>query len=116
MRAHPLPAQAQRAEPAPPTPLTALWRDFSANKGALAGLMCFALIVICALFADQLAPFDPIEQYRDALLVPPWWSGGSSRFLLGTDEVGRDILSRLLHGARLSLLIGAVAVLLSMLP
>ncbi len=102
---------------APPTPFADFWRSFSANKGALGGLIVFTLIVACALLADVLAPYSPIEQYRDALLAPPaWHADGSTRFLLGTDDIGRDMLSRLLHGARLSLLIGLVAVLLSMLP
>jgi len=105
------------AGPPPASPLADFWRSFSANRGALAGLLFVALVVLCALLADVLAPYSPIEQYRDALLVPPAWNeGGSTRFLLGTDDIGRDMLSRLLHGARLSLMIGAVAVLLSMLP
>ncbi len=103
--------------PAPPSPLAEFWRSFSSNKGAVAGLVFIVFITLCALFADVLAPYDPIEQFRDALLVPPAWAdGGSTRFLLGTDDIGRDMLSRLLHGARLSLMIGLVAVVLSMLP
>ena len=102
---------------APPSPLADFWRSFSSNRGALGGLAVFSLALLCAIFADVLAPHSPIEQYRDALLTPPAWNaGGSMNFLLGTDEIGRDMLSRLLHGARLSLLIGLVAVLLSMLP
>lgn len=92
------------------------WRSFSANKGALAGLLLFVFVVVCALLANVLAPYSPIEQYRDALLTPPVWGGGTTRFLLGTDDIGRDMLSRLLFGARLSLSIGLVSVLLSMLP
>src|SRR6187402_2438477 len=93
------------------------WRHFAQNKGALAGLVFCVLIAVCAVFAGVLAPHDPIEQYRDALLTPPaWHEAGSTRFLLGTDDIGRDMLSRLLFGARLSLAIGFVAVLLSMLP
>jgi len=92
------------------------WRSFASNKGALAGLIFFVFVVLCALLANQLAPYSPIEQYRDALLAPPVWSGGTTRFLLGTDDIGRDMLSRLLFGARLSLSIGLVAVTLSMLP
>lgn len=99
------------------SPWRVMWRGFVVNRGALAGLVIFGFIVACALLAGVLAPHDPIEQYRDALLVPPAWNtGGSPRFLLGTDDIGRDMLSRLLHGARLSLLIGTVGVLLSMLP
>jgi dipeptide transport system permease protein len=101
---------------APPSPLADFWRSFSSNKGAVGGLVVFAFVVLCAVFADVLAPYSPIEQYRDALLTPPVWGGGSGRFIFGTDDIGRDVLSRLLHGARLSLLIGLVAVTLSMLP
>ena len=102
---------------APPSSLADFWRSFATNKGAVAGLFVFIFVILCALFADLIAPHDAIEQYRDALLTPPMWSAdGSSKFILGTDDIGRDVLSRLLFGARLSLLIGFVAVLLSMLP
>lgn len=102
---------------APPSSLADFWRHFSTNKGAVAGLVVFVFVIVCAVFANLLAPHDPIEQYRDALLTPPMWAeGGSSRFILGTDDIGRDVLSRLLHGARLSLAIGFVAVVLAMLP
>ncbi len=93
-----------------------LWRGFAANRGAVAGLVVFTGVVLAALGADVLAPHSPIEQYRDAMLVPPSWGGGAGHFWLGTDEIGRDMLSRLLHGARLSLGIGLVSVLLSMVP
>ena len=112
-----LPVTPADADPTPPSGLKAFWRSFSHHKGAVLGLVWFTLVVLAALGAPWLAPHSPIEQYRDALLVPPaWHEGGSTRFLLGTDDIGRDLLSRLLHGARLSLLIGGVAVLLSMLP
>ncbi len=105
-------------EPLAPLPsgLADFWRSFSSNRGALLGLVFFVIVVLCALLADVLAPYSPIEQYRDALLTPPIWGAGTSRFWLGTDDIGRDMLSRLLHGARLSLSIGLVAVILSMLP
>jgi dipeptide transport system permease protein len=107
------------AEPLPSTPSSEwreLWRGFSANRGALVGLSVFGLVVLAALGADLLSPHSPIEQYREAMLAAPSWGGGPARFWLGTDEIGRDMLSRLLHGARLSLGIGAVSVLLSMAP
>ena len=101
----------------PPSSLADFWTAFAANRGALAGLVVFGFVVLCALFAGVLAPHDPTEQFRDALLTPPaWHEAGSMKFPLGTDDIGRDVLSRLLHGARLSLLIGLVAVTLSMLP
>lgn len=98
-----------------PSPLAELWRYFSQNRGAVAGLATVLLLLVMALFADWIAPHSPIEQYRQAALSPPaWLDGGSSEFLLGTDAVGRDILSRLIHGARLSLMVGLVSVSLSL--
>ena len=100
-----------------PSPLKEFWQAFAHNKGAVGGLAFMVLIVFCALFAPWVAPFDPSEQFRDALLTPPaWLEGGQLQYLLGTDEVGRDILSRLIHGARLSLLIGLASVVMSLLP
>jgi dipeptide transport system permease protein len=79
------------------------------------GLGFIVMALIVALIPDLLAPHSPIEQYRDAILRPPAWAEGADpRFLLGTDAVGRDILSRLIHGTRLSLLIGLVVVTLSL--
>lgn len=100
----------------PPSPAAEFWRGFRANRGAVGGLVVLLAVVACALGADVLAPHSPIEQYRDALLSPPAFLGGDPRFLLGTDDTGRDLLSRLLHGARLSLLIGAVAVAVAVVP
>jgi dipeptide transport system permease protein len=101
----------------PPGPLREFWLGFSANRGALIALIVFLLIALSGLLAPLIAPHDPIEQYRDHMLPPPAWAeGGSMRFLLGTDELGRDMLSRLLHGARVSLGIGLAAVAMSLLP
>jgi dipeptide transport system permease protein len=91
--------------------LADFWFYFRQNKGAVAGLVVFALLVLVAIFAPLLAPHDPTQQYRDALLAPPiWQEGGKSGFLLGTDAVGRDMLSRLIYGAQYSLFIGIVVV------
>jgi dipeptide transport system permease protein len=100
-----------------PSPLKEFWQAFAQNKGAVAGLLFMLVLVICALFAPWIAPHDPSEQFRDFMLTPPaWLEGGQLQFLVGTDEVGRDLLSRLIHGARLSLLIGLASVLMSLLP
>ena len=112
---------AQVAELAPvvkyPHPLLEFWRSFSHNWGAVAGLAVSVLVLLAALFAPLLAPHSPIEQFRDALMQPPAWvDGGSMLYPLGTDDLGRDMLSRLLFGARLSLSIGLAAVVMSMLP
>jgi dipeptide transport system permease protein len=77
----------------------------------------FLLLLACAIFAPFLTSHSPITQYRDYMLTPPVWeTGGITQFLLGTDEVGRDMLTRLIYGTRLSLLIGFVSVFGSMLP
>jgi dipeptide transport system permease protein len=95
--------------------LTEFWYYFSQNKGAVAGLVVFALLVLTAVFAPLLAPHNPDFQYRDSFLVPPFWEeGGKTAFILGTDAVGRDILSRLIFGARLSLLVGVMVVTIAL--
>ncbi|PYE87083.1 ABC transporter permease subunit [Phyllobacterium leguminum] len=91
--------------------LADFWFYFSENRGAVIGFWIFLALVVVALFAPLLAPHDPTQQFRDALLVPPFWQeGGRSEFLLGTDAIGRDILSRLIYGAQYSLFIGVVVV------
>ena len=91
--------------------LREFWHYFSENHGAVAGLAVVVLLVLLAVFADVVAPHSPIEQYRDHFLKPPvWMEGGSWLFPLGTDAVGRDILSRLIHGARYSLYVGTIVI------
>ena len=98
---------ADAAGPAPRPPLRAFWDAFSENRGAVGGLAVVTLIVLLAILADWVAPYSPTEQFRDAVrAVPMWVEGGSSRFVLGTDSLGRDMLTRLIHGARISLFIG----------
>ncbi|CUB02857.1 dipeptide ABC transporter permease DppC [Marinomonas fungiae] len=101
--------------PAPRTPLQEFWYYFKGNKGAVSGLVFIIVICLMALFADVVAPHSPSDQARDALLLPPaWMEGGNWAYVLGTDDVGRDILSRIIHGARLSLSVGLVAVTASL--
>ncbi|MCB1455470.1 MAG: ABC transporter permease subunit [Nitratireductor sp.] len=91
--------------------LSEFWFYFSENKGAVIGLWVFLGLVVIAVFAPLIAPHLPNEQYRDHLLHPPYWQeGGKIEFLLGTDAVGRDLLSRLIYGSRFSLFIGCVVV------
>ena len=102
---------------APPGPGAEFLRAFAANRGALLSFAVFALIVLAALLAPWLAPHDPVQQFRDHMLTPPLWhSGGLAAYPLGTDELGRCILSRLMFGARISLVIGTLSVLLALLP
>jgi dipeptide transport system permease protein len=99
---------------APPGPLREFWGYFSANKGAVAGLVVVIAVLAMAAFAPWLAPYPPTLTNNNAFLQPPaWQAGGSWAYLLGTDAIGRDILSRLIYGARLSLLIGMAVVALS---
>lgn len=96
--------------------LREFWYYFSQNKGAVLGFGVFALLIVIALFAPWLAPHPADLQHRDNLLMPPaWQEGGSSEFLLGTDAVGRDMLSRLIYGARFSLFIGCVVVFFTLI-
>lgn len=90
------------------------WYYFRQNRGAVVGLVVFSAVVFVAVFAPLLAPHAPSVQNRDAFLLPPFWQdGGNLAYPLGTDAVGRDILSRLMHGARFSLFIGLFVVVLS---
>ncbi|MFW0929417.1 MAG: dipeptide ABC transporter permease DppC [Providencia rettgeri] len=102
--------------PQPMTPLQEFWHYFKRNKGAVVGMFYIILMVLIAIFAGVLAPHAPDEQFRDFLLAPPVWDeSGSWQFILGTDDVGRDLLSRLMYGARLSLLVGCLVVVLSLI-
>ena len=102
--------------PKPMTPFQEFWHYFKRNKGAVVGLVYIVIVLLCAIFADVLAPHAPAEQFRDALLHPPvWQEGGNWSYILGTDDVGRDVLSRLMYGARLSLLVGCLVVVLSLI-
>jgi dipeptide transport system permease protein len=101
----------------PPSPWRAFVSAFASNRGALLAFFVFAAVVLGAVFAPWLAPHDPVQQFRDHLLTPPVWQGGGlAQFPLGTDELGRCLLSRLLFGARISLWIGLAAVLLALVP
>lgn len=86
------------------------WHYFSMNRGAVIGLVVVAIFILLALFAPWIAPYAPEQQFRGFDKLPPSFIGGNPAYLLGTDEVGRDILSRLIHGARYSLSIGLVVV------
>ncbi|MEZ5780018.1 MAG: ABC transporter permease subunit [Paracoccaceae bacterium] len=104
-------ADATAATQARPGRLREFWYYFRENRGAVFGLWVFAAFVVVAIFAPLIAPHSPTQQFRDHLLQPPFWqAGGDSSFLLGTDAVGRDMLSRLIHGARYSFYVGIIVV------
>ena len=101
----------------PPGPLREFLRAFTANRGATLAFFVFMAVVLGALLAPWVAPHDPVRQFREHMLTPPAWQGGGLlQFPLGTDELGRCILSRLLHGGRVSLFIGLSSVALALLP
>ena len=86
-----------------------LWLAFRRNRLSWVGLVLLAAIVLIAALAPLIAPYDPIEQHIAYRLEPP-----SAEFLLGTDTYGRDVLSRLIHGARISLIVAFAAVAIAM--
>jgi ABC-type dipeptide/oligopeptide/nickel transport system permease subunit len=85
------------------------WRRFARNRGAVFGLAVFVAILLMAVFADVLAPFDPLVQGVGPANAAPSWSHWA-----GTDSFGRDMLSRIIYGSRIALVIGVVAVLVAM--
>jgi dipeptide transport system permease protein len=102
------------AAAAPPGPVREFWGYFRNNHGAVGGLVVVVAVLLMAAFANVLAPYPPDLTNNAAFLQPPaWQTGGSWAYPLGTDAIGRDILSRLIFGARLSLLIGIAVVALS---
>ncbi len=99
---------------APQGPLREFWGYFSANHGAVAGLVFIVALLFVAAFANLIAPYPPDLTNSAVFLKPPaWQAGGSWAYPLGTDAIGRDMLSRLIFGARLSLLIGIAVVALA---
>ena len=85
------------------------FRRFRSNFGGMLGLVGVTILIVVALFAPLLAPFDPAQQFFEGLTIEgnPLPPGG--RFPLGTDLLGRDLLSRVIYGARVSLIVGVVA-------
>jgi len=98
----------------PPHPFVEFISYFSANRGAVIGLAIIVVLAIIGAFAEFIAPYSPIQTNTQVFLKPPvWQAGGVTGYWLGTDAIGRDMLSRLIYGARLSLLIGFAVVALS---
>lgn len=97
-----------------------IWRRFKRDRAAMTGAILVGLIFLVAILAPLIAPHDPIEQFRDGLtpdgqpMPSTLLTGGGTKFLLGTDANGRDLLSRILYGARISLKVGVLANLLAL--
>jgi len=93
-----------------------LWRKFIQNPVGVVGAIILLTVLVGAIFADRFAPHDPERQRLLARFTPPFWAaGGSLTHPLGTDNVGRDIWSRIVHGSRISLVVGICAVGISTL-
>lgn len=94
-----------------------IWRSLTSllqSKTGFTGFCIVCGVILIAIFADVLAPHDPAENNLTDILKPPvWLDGGSATYLLGTDNLGRDILSRILYGTRVSLLVGVASVVLA---
>jgi len=104
----------QIEEAVAPPPRVLLLRRSGRHLGLVVGSVVFLAIALMALLAPWIAPYDPYAQSLGNRLVPPiWMDGGTWAHVLGTDHLGRDYLSRIMYGARISLLIGVSAALLS---
>lgn len=88
-----------------------LWRRLRRSRLALTGVLIVGGLLLLGLLAPLLAPHNPLQQDLDRRMVPGLWAGNLT-YLLGTDELGRDILSRVIYGARVSLVVGVIAILL----
>ena len=95
------------------TSLKKLVKRLFRSKTGTAGLIIVLFVTLVAIFAPLLAPHDPAKADVINRLLPPFWMGGNMDYPLGTDNLGRDILSRIIYGSRISLLIGISAVLLA---
>jgi peptide/nickel transport system permease protein len=92
-----------------------LIRTMRRNRGGLIGLLIVLLNIVVAILAPVLGPHDPLDQDITRRLQPPaWLAGGSAEYLLGTDQLGRDVLTRIIYGSRISLLVGFLSVAVSL--
>lgn len=99
-----------------PSPLKRTWIEFRNSHIAVVGLVVLAGFLVFSLFAPFLAPYDPLAQNIDGLLIPPSWTvNGSISHLFGTDALGRDVFSRIIYGCRVTLGSSILLVLLAML-
>ena len=96
-----------------------VWHSFRSSPMAIGAAFVALVCAFCAAFAGFVAPHNPFDlatlELSDSMLPPAWMDGGHAKYLLGTDEQGRDVLSALFYGARISLMIGGASVVVSML-
>lgn len=92
-----------------------LYFELKKNRGAMIGIVFILISLLIAILAPLLTPHDPTEVFPDALRLPPsFLSGGNPSFFFGTDDIGRDLLSRLIYGSRISLSVGFSVVVLAL--
>ncbi len=96
-----------------------VWHSFCSSKVAMLSAFVALVCIVCAVGAEWVAPHNPFDlktlDLADSMLPPAWMEGGQTKYLLGTDEQGRDVLSALMYGARISLFVGCASVVLSLL-
>lgn len=99
-----------------PSPLLNFWHHFKQPPVVMIGFGCFVFLIMLAIFSPLVSPYSSIENHLDIRLLPPAWdSSGDISYLLGTDNLGRDMLSRLMHGASLSFGLSFIIVIISLL-
>ena len=112
------------AKPAAPGPWRRfiagdVWHSFRTSPVAIGAAAVAGICIFCAVFAGWVAPHNPFDlatlELSDSMLPPSWMAGGQAKYLLGTDEQGRDVFSALMYGARISLFVGGASVLVSLL-
>lgn len=95
--------------------LKELFFELKKNKGSMIGIIIIILATIIAIFAPLIAPHDPTHIYSEFLRLPPsFTAGGNPQFFFGTDDLGRDLLSRLIYGSQISLAVGFAVVVISL--
>ncbi|GAL25729.1 peptide transport system permease protein sapC [Vibrio variabilis] len=102
-----------------PTQLERFWRSYRSNSLSMFGLWCLGFLILITLLSPFITPYDPMAQSSNLLVPPSWDPEGTVDFFFGTDDLGRDILSRIIDGSRLSfgaaVIITAIATLVGCL-
>ena len=99
-----------------PSPLQQTWLEFKRSHISLAGLWILVFVLVLMILGPVISPYDPLQQNPNVLLLPPSWeANGTVRYILGTDSLGRDMLSRIIQGCRITFGVSVLLVMLSML-
>ena len=106
--------EADRVAPAGARPVGMWWRQLLRLKWGVGAAIVLLVVILAAVLAPWISPHDPlVVDIRHRLAPPAWMTGGTPEHLLGTDQIGRDLLSRVIYGGRVSLIVGVSSVLLS---